>query len=92
VVNPVPVPVPPEAIQGPPGVKPGVGNPWWKRDLKISSQIGDGKTRLGYVSLVRQVESGVTKGYSEAEVVEAVIRAIQPGLLLRSYLEGQCHV
>ena len=45
------------------------------------------KDRLSFVSLTRQVESGKSKGYTESEVIEAVIRAICPTLKLRSYVE-----
>ena len=30
-------------------------------------------------------EAGLTKGYSDKEVVSSVVRAVQPGLQLRSY-------
>ena len=45
------------------------------------------KDGLSFVSLVRQIESGIKAGYKESEVVEAVIRAVSPSLNLRSYLE-----
>jgi hypothetical protein len=35
-----------------------------------------------------QVEIGLGKGYTDKEIVTAVIRAVQPGLQLRSYLES----
>ena len=35
-----------------------------------------------------QIEAGIAKGYSDKEVVSAVVRAVQPGLQLRSYLEN----
>ena len=47
------------------------------------------KDKLGYQALIFQRETGVTKGYSDEEVVSAVVRAIQPGLQLRSYLENK---
>ena len=52
--------------------------------------IGDPgqKDKLGYQSLISQIEAGLRKQYSEAEVVNAVVRAVQPGLPLRSYLES----
>ena len=64
--------------------------PMYRKDLRISGQIGDSnqKDRLSFSSLNHQVESGVSKGYSEGEVVEAVLKAINPGLRLRSYLEN----
>ena len=45
------------------------------------------KDALSFVTLVRQIESGIKVGYKESEIVEAVIRAVSPSLNLRSYLE-----
>ena len=64
----------------------------WKKELKISEQIGDPKTQFSFVSLVRQIETTVIKKYTETEIVEAVLKAIQPGSNLRSYLEGRTDV
>lgn len=66
-------------------------NPMWRKDFKILGQIGEPgqKDRLTFSSLARQIESGLTKGYSETDIIDAVIRAITPGLQLRSYLEGK---
>ncbi|XP_043954545.1 uncharacterized protein LOC122820911 [Gambusia affinis] len=66
-------------------------NPPWRKEFKISGQIGDPgqKDRLTFSSLARQIDNGLSKGYPESEIVEAVIRAIVPGLQLRSYLEGK---
>lgn len=61
-----------------------------KRELKIHGQITAGEPHnegLSFVSLVRQIDGAVKLGYSESEVVEAVIRAVSPALKLRSYLE-----
>ena len=38
--------------------------------------------------MISQIEGGLTKQYSELEVVNAVVRAVQPGLQLRDYLES----
>ncbi|KAJ7997565.1 hypothetical protein DPEC_G00230320 [Dallia pectoralis] len=64
-------------------------NSTWRKDFKISGLIGDPgqKDRLSFSSLARQIESGLNKDYSEQEIVDSVIRAITPGLQLRSYLE-----
>ena len=35
-----------------------------------------------------QIEMGKDKGYSDKEIMTAVIRAVQPGMQLRSYLES----
>ncbi|CAH3039210.1 unnamed protein product, partial [Porites lobata] len=60
-----------------------------RRDFKIQGVVGDPgqKEKLGYQALISQIEAGLTKGYSDKEVVSAVVRAVQPGLQLRSYLE-----
>ncbi|CAB4014373.1 Retrovirus-related Pol poly from transposon opus [Paramuricea clavata] len=60
------------------------------RDFKIQGTIGKvgQKDKLGYQSLMLQVEIGLGKGYTDKEIVTAVIRAVQPGLQLRSYLES----
>jgi hypothetical protein len=52
----------------------------YRRELKIVGMVGpeSQKDRLSFVSLTRQVESGKSKGYTESEVIEAVIRAICP--------------
>ena len=61
----------------------------YRRELKIVGMVGpeSQKDRLSFVSLTRQVESGKSKGYTESEVIESVIRAICPTLKLRSYVE-----
>lgn len=60
-----------------------------RREFKISGQIGvpGERDKLSYLSLVRQIELGTEKGHSETEMIEAVIRAISPGLPLRDMLE-----
>lgn len=65
--------------------------PKWQKDFKISGLIGDlgQKDRLSFSSLAWQIEGGLNKGYAEQEIVDSVIRAITPGLQLRSYLEGK---
>ena len=60
------------------------------RDYKIQGNIGSPgeKGKLSYVSLIRQIELGIEKKYSEKEIVQAVIRSISPHLQFRSYLES----
>jgi hypothetical protein len=60
------------------------------RELKIQGVVGEPgqKDKLGYQSLISQIEGGLKKKYSEVEVINAVIRAVQPGLQLISYLES----
>ena len=61
-----------------------------KKKLKISEQIGNPKTQLSFVSSVRQIETAVIKKYTET--VETLLKAIQPGSNLRSYLECRTDV
>ena len=59
------------------------------KDFKIRGVIGEAgqKDKLSYVSLLKQIEEGKDKGYSDREFVNAVIKAITPGLYLRNILE-----
>ena len=68
--------------------------PSWHKDFKISGQIGElgQKDRLTFSSLARQIEHGLNKGFPELEIVDAVIRAISPGMQLRSYMEGKANL
>ena len=72
-------------------VKSGESSPFtvYRREFKIVGTVGPEtqKDRLSFVSLTRQVESGKSKGYTESELTEAVIRVISPTLKLRSYVE-----
>ena len=60
------------------------------KEFKIQGTIGEPgqKDKLTYQSLISQIEAGLKRSYSDQEVVLAVIRAVQPGLQLRSYLES----
>jgi chromosome segregation ATPase len=60
------------------------------RDFKIQGIIGQPSQneKLGYQALMSQIETGNDKGYSDKEILTAVIRAVQPGMQLRSYLES----
>lgn len=62
----------------------------FKRELKISGTITENanKDKLSFCGLIRQINSAIAKGYTETEIIEAVIRAINPGNLLRGYLES----
>ena len=62
----------------------------FRRDFKIKGQIGSPRegNQLSFINLARQIETAVSKGYDESEIVEAVIQAISPGTPLRSYLES----
>lgn len=60
-----------------------------RREFRIIGQIGEAgqKDKLSYTSLLNQIESGQRKGHGEAEIIEAVTRAVSPGLHLREMLE-----
>ena len=66
-----------------------VGTYSFRKDFKILGQLGDPKTCLSFTSFRRQVEDGQGKGYKDSEIIEGIIRAIQPQNKLRSYLEGR---
>ena len=61
-----------------------------KRELRIVGTISTPgqKDQVSYISLNRQIEVALEKGYSIREIVDAVIRSISPSLPLRSYLEA----
>lgn len=60
-----------------------------RREFRIMGQIGEAgqKEKLSYTSLINQIESALQKGHGEAEIIEAVTRAVSPGLHLREMLE-----
>ena len=60
-----------------------------RREFKFQGTLGDGKSCIGYMSFLRQLESGQKHGYPERDLVDGVIRAIQGGSRLRGYLEGR---
>ena len=61
-----------------------------RHDFKIIGQVREvgQKEKLSYISLIHQIEAGLAKGYSENDVIHAVINAISPGLSIRSYVKG----
>ena len=71
-----------------PGKSDTVQNVKFHKDFKISGQI-DCKTGISFTSLIRQMELGLKKGHSEADVIDGVIRAVIPTSSLRSYLDGR---
>ena len=60
-----------------------------RREFKNNGQIGERgqKDKLSYSNLIHQIDMGLRKNHSEAEIIEAVVRAISPGLTLRDMLE-----
>ena len=62
-----------------------------RKDFKITGSInnqrkGD-KPSLSYISLIHQIDAGMKQKYPDSEIVSAVIRALQPGMRLRTVLE-----
>ena len=43
---------------------------------------------MPYSSLNKQIESALKKGYSEADIVDGIMKSVAPNLHLRSYLES----
>ena len=78
------------AVSVSPGSNPGgLRLAGFQKDFKLSGMIGDGSNSLSYMSFIRQVEAGRKKGRTDAELVDGIIRSIQPGCQLRGYLEGR---
>ena len=63
----------------------------FKKELKFTGQIGSPKdtSELSFSSLAHQIENARKKNYSDQEICEATIKAISPGLNVRSCLEGK---
>ena len=61
----------------------------FQREFKIKGAIGDvgQRDKLSDISLLKQIEEGQGKGYSDKDIVSAVLKAITPGLYLRNVLE-----
>ena len=59
------------------------------KDFKIKGFIGEvgQRDQLSYISLLKQTEEGIEKGYLDKEIVNALLRAITSGLYLRNVLE-----
>ena len=62
----------------------------FKRECKFDGTIGapNSKDALSYISSTRQIDSAKQKGYEDPEIFDALIKAISPGLQLRTYLEA----
>lgn len=60
-----------------------------RREFKIHGQIGERgqKEKLSFTNLMHQIDVGLSKGHCEAEITEAVVKAISPGLSIRDMLE-----
>ena len=59
-----------------------------KKDFHIISQVGQSgnKDRLAFLGLCRQIVEGLSKGYTEREVISGVMNAISPASGLSGYL------
>ena len=61
-----------------------------KKEFKITGMIHaqkSDKPSLNYISLIHQIEAGQRQKYSDEEIISGVIRAMTPGLKLRTVLE-----
>lgn len=60
-----------------------------RKEFRICGQIGEGgqKDKLSYTNLMHQIDAGLRKGHADQDIIEAVIKAISPGLNLRDMLE-----
>ena len=63
----------------------------WRKDFKVAGQVAK-EGGINYISLTRQIDAGLAKGFTEAEIIEGLIRAISPSVQLRSYLEGKSNL
>ena len=61
-----------------------------RREFHVFGQIGEPAQadKLRFVSLANQIGAAIRRGYSQREIVDGVIRAVAPGIHLRSYLES----
>ena len=61
----------------------------WRREFKIKGQIGkpgEKDNKLDFLALQRAIEAGLLKGYSDSEIIEAVIQQSTGAPELRSVL------
>ena len=61
------------------------------RNFKITGTVGKPEEagKFTYPSLKHQMDGAIRKGVDEHDIVDAVIRSIQPGIPLRTMLETQ---
>lgn len=60
----------------------------FRREFKIYGAI-DSKSGVSFISLVRQINTGLEKGYTNSEIADAIIRTVPANTGLRNYLEGK---
>jgi len=60
-----------------------------RREFRIVGTIGGDSTKdkLTFVGLIRQIDSGLLKGYDDREIIDAVVRAVSSTSKLKAYLE-----
>ena len=58
------------------------------KDFRIIDQVGQSgnKDKLAFSGLCRQIDEGLSKGYTEREVISGVLNAISPASGLSGYL------
>ena len=58
-------------------------------EFRIKGQTGDPEQsdKLSFVSLIKQIDCSIGKGYEEHEIIDGAIQTIMPSMKLRSYLE-----
>ena len=57
-----------------------LGNILRIKDFKVSGSISDDKGHISLGNFNQPIESGLTKGYSERDIIEGAIQAILPAL------------
>lgn len=64
---------------------------FFQKEFKITGKIGkpDSKDSLSYSSLIYQIESGFRKGYTESQIIDAIVSCVSHSNPLRPYLEGR---
>lgn len=51
-----------------------------RREFRVhGGQIGDQGSEMGYNNIVKQIDEGVSEGFTEAEIVRGMLRVIKPG-------------
>ena len=61
----------------------------WRREFKLKGQIGKigDKEKLDFLSVKRQIDRAIKKGYEDVDIIEAVINATTSGSSLKGLLQ-----
>lgn len=70
----------------PPMQKPAVPKISFRRDFVVTGSI-HGSKGISYSNVCRQIDIAMEKGYSESEIVHAIVHAVHSSQQLHSYLE-----